>query len=330
MISSKTGKIADDLYVLGHPAAPAYLVDSRHPAIIDTGFTCLGNLYVEDIDKILKGRQPAYCFLTHSHFDHCGTVPVLKDHFPSMQVVASQRAREILQRPKAVRLIQQLNDAVLPTVAQMGISYNSTLRFEAFAVDQTLMDGAVTRLSDELSIQAMQTPGHTRDCLSFYIPERKILFSSEAAGQPDQTGHVVSDCLSDFHAYRQSLHRLAQVESDVLCLGHLFVYTGCDVRDHFLKAAAECDNFLCLVESCLQEEDGSIKRTMERIKALEYDANPGPKQPQPAYLLNLEARIRAAQRFLTDGAENNHFERKCRPDRFGTESRERPLLRKRF
>ena len=56
----------------------------------------------------------------------------------------------------------------------------------------------------------------------------------------------MSDCLSDFHAYRQSLHRLAQVESDVLCLGHLFVYTGSDVRDYFLKAAAASEKVLII------------------------------------------------------------------------------------
>jgi 2-aminobenzoylacetyl-CoA thioesterase len=301
MILSETGQIAKDVYVLGHPAAPAYLVAGRRPVIIDAGFTGLGRLYAEHAARILKGGQPADCFLTHSHFDHCGAVPVLKRHFPPMRVKASERARRVLQRPKAIALIRQLNQSALPVIAQMGISFDPAARFEAFAVDQTLAEGAVVRLSDELSIRVMETPGHTRDCLSFYIPERKILFSSEAAGQPDQTGYVISDCLSDFAAYRQSLHRLAQLEIEMLCLGHLFVYTGSDVRDYFRKAAAACDNFLRLVKICLEEEDGSMDATMARIKAIEYDSNPGLKQPEPAYLLNLEARLQAAQRFLEAG-----------------------------
>jgi hypothetical protein len=36
-----------------------------------------------------------------------------------------------------------------------------------------------------------------------------------------------------------------------------------------------------------------VNRIKQRIRAYEYDANPAPKQPEPAYLINLEARIKA-------------------------------------
>jgi hypothetical protein len=47
------------------------------------------------------------------------------------------------------------------------------------------------------------------------------------------------------------------------------------------------------VSACAREENEDVDRIKKRIRAHEYDVNPGPKQPEPAYLINLEARIKA-------------------------------------
>jgi glyoxylase-like metal-dependent hydrolase (beta-lactamase superfamily II) len=81
MIFKKTGKIIDDLYLVGHPAMPVYLLDGQRPAIFDAGLAFLGRLYVNGIREIIDRRDLHYCFLSHSHFDHCGSVAVLKKNY---------------------------------------------------------------------------------------------------------------------------------------------------------------------------------------------------------------------------------------------------------
>ena len=66
-----------------------------------------------------------------------------------------------------------------------------------------------------------------------------------------------------------------------------------DARNYIPRSLKYCDEFRNLVETCLAEEHGDIPRVMTRIKAVEYDVKQEPKQPEPAYLLNLEARIKA-------------------------------------
>lgn len=303
VVFTKSGPIIEDLYMLGHPAIPIYLLDGDRPAIFDAGFACLGEKYTKDIKRILGRRQPEYCFLTHSHFDHCGAVSVLRKNFPAMKVISSPKAREVLKRPNAVDLIRKLNHDAEQFLASIGLAFNASLAFKPFSIDNTLGNGGMIKLASHLTVCAYESPGHTWDCLSYYIPEKKILFTSEAAGQPDLTGYIVSDCLVDYDEYFQSIKRLSLLDFDVLCLGHLCVYTDQDARNFIRASLTECERFRHLVESCLIQEKWDLERVKNHIKSFEYDSNPGPKQMESAYLLNLEARINAVWRQM-DEAHN--------------------------
>ena len=293
MVISQPGKITKDFYALGHPAIPVYLLDGPAPALFDAGFAFLADLYVREIKKVLGDRQPAFCFLTHAHFDHCGSVAAFKQCFPGMQVVASRRSGDILKNPKAIELIDQLNRSAEQAVAAFGIDHPFNGRFEAFEVDRHIRDNESIRLATDLNVRAIQTPGHTRDCFSYLIEGQNILVSSESLGQEHQKGVIVTDCLSDFNAYRRSLDRLARLDADVVCPGHFFVYTAEDARQYPERAAAACRQFRCLVETLHSETRGDLQQVMGRVKAIEYDGNPGPRYPEIAYMINLEARIKA-------------------------------------
>jgi len=293
MIINKTGQIIEDFYSIGHPAIPVFLMDGVCPLIFDAGFTFLGEIYAKEIKKILGDRLVEYLFLTHAHFDHCGAVSILKKHFPLMKVITSKKAKDILGRPNAIKLIKALNQASEEVVGDIEIDFASSGEFEPFEIDKTVKDGDIFKISNRLNIRIIETPGHTSDCLSFYIQEKKILISSEAAGQPDLTGYIVSDCLLDYDQYFSSMKRLSLLDIEILCPGHLFVYTGDDAKKYLGESMLECEKFRKLVELCVDEEDGDLDRVKIRIKKMEYDGNDGPKQPEPAYLLNLEARIKA-------------------------------------
>jgi len=293
MIINKTGQIVEGFYSIGHPAIPIFLMDGVRPIIFDAGFAFLGEIYAGEIKKILGDRQPEYLFLTHAHFDHCGSVSILKKHFPLMKVIASKKAKDILGRPNAIKLIRALNQATEEIAEDIGMDVVSFDEFKPFEIDKTVKDDDVLKISSGSNIRIIETPGHTSDCLSYYIQEKKILISSEAAGQADLTGYIVSDCLYDYDQYFSSMKRLSLLDIQILCLAHHFIYTGDDTKKYLKESMQECERFRKLVELCLDEEDQDIDRVKVRIKKNEYDNYDGPKQPEPAYLLNLEARIKA-------------------------------------
>jgi glyoxylase-like metal-dependent hydrolase (beta-lactamase superfamily II) len=303
MIIKDTGEIVEDLYMVGTPLMPVYLLDGQNPAVFDAGLAFLGQIYTDGIRQILGGRKLQYCFLTHSHFDHCGSVSVLKKEFPDLKVAASEKAKNVLGRPNAIELMGKLTRAAEQMAKRFGIELNEFERFEPFGVDITLKDGESVELSPDLTVQVLETPGHTRDCLSYFIPQKKTLLCSESVGLPDETDYIVSEALVDFDQYYESMRRLSQMEFDVLCLGHRQALSGQDAKNYIPKSMTHCRKFLNLVESCLIKESGDVQKVMTLVKAVEYDPIQGPKQIEPAYLLNLEAKVNAIKRRLENRSE---------------------------
>ncbi len=293
MIIDTSGRITDGFYMLGPPVIPIYLLDGDNPVIFDAGLSFLGERYAAEVKAVLGDRTPAYLMLTHSHFDHCGAAANLKQQFPELKILASGKAQQTLRRPNAIALIRELTRAAQAYARDMGLVYDGDDPFQPFEVDTALQEGDRLVVSEGLAIQVIETPGHTWDCLSYYIPSMKVLISSEAAGQVHGNGYIVSDCLVDYNQYRASIQKMTDLEVEILGLGHLYVYTGADAGAYLQQSLDACDEFRRLVESSLRQTQGDMQKVMARVRAIEYDNNTGPKQTEEAYTINLEARIKA-------------------------------------
>jgi glyoxylase-like metal-dependent hydrolase (beta-lactamase superfamily II) len=301
VIFKGTGRVVDGFYVTGTPHTPVYLLQGEKPIIFEGGLTFLGRVYRESLEALLGSVHPEILFLTHVHYDHCGAASYLRHAFPGMKVAASKQAAEIMVRPNALKLMQTLSENALHAVADIEESRLNRKPFQPFTIEMVLEEGDTVEVGGDITVKAFATPGHTWDSLSYYIPQRKILISSEAVGCANTQGYIVSDCLVDFETYLNSLKRLANLDVDVLCQGHNFVYTERDVEDFFSRSIEAALSFAALVTDFWKSEGCEMNRVVERIKAIEYDDLPLPKQPEGAYRINLEARIKSVLKGRQDG-----------------------------
>lgn len=290
------GIIADGFHVLGHPAVPSYLLDGEVPALFDAGVAALSEHYIKDALAVLGDRQPRYLFLTHSHFDHVGAASALKKQWPGLTIAASAATARIMAKPSAVELMKKLSRETYDSFTNWGVKSLSPEPFEPFEVDLTVQDGDVIELGSGPSVRVMASPGHTWDFLIYWLPKPGILISSESSGTQKGQGSVTPDFLVDFDAYRESLKKMASLKPQVLCTGHHMVLTQEDVELFLAKSLTDLDAYADMVVGFLQEEDGDVDRAAARVKQVEWDPKPLPKQPLGAYMLNTRARVQTLKK----------------------------------
>ena len=293
MITGETGHVGNELYVNGFAWSPCYLLKARVPLLFEAGFSCMARMYENDIRNQLHQRIPLFLFLTHVHYDHCGAASYLRKAFPGLKVCASRRSSEIIVRSNALDLIRSLSKGVVSIIiGEFGYHAEFlTTEFEPFPVDMVITKEETIRVDNDLSVQIMITPGHTRDMLSYYIPERKILIATESAGCLARNGRIVTEFLVDYDSYIENIRRFRMLDIEIFCQGHHYVFTGPDVQQFFEDSYRTALSFKEQVQELIVKEEGVIDNVVNLIKAEEYDSNSALKQPERAYLLNLRTRI---------------------------------------
>jgi glyoxylase-like metal-dependent hydrolase (beta-lactamase superfamily II) len=168
--------------------------------------------------------------------------------------------------------------------------------FEAFEVDFRLKEGDRLELLNDYCL-VFETPGHTRDCLSYFFPEKGVLFCGEAAGVAEGS-FIHTPFLTSFEDYLSSLKKIAGLEPEVLCIAHNGILTGEDIN-LFISAAIDAVNeYRDMIENYLNEYDGEQEKVVKRITTEEYDSKDEHMQNRDPFMLNLRAKVSAVGRML--------------------------------
>ena len=205
----------------GH--VPAFICDADPPIIIDPGVSAFGPLYYRTLLPVMREQQHLLILLTHSHFDHCGAAPYLLRKFPHARIAASARAAEVLQKESAITLIRRFNAEYEEKMAP-ELSGEDT-SFSGISVDLQLKEGDRIEWSAGKFFQVFETPGHTRDCLSYFFPDSGMLVAGEAAGVPEED-FIHSVFLASYEDYIASIEKLAAINAEALCIAHVGILAG--------------------------------------------------------------------------------------------------------
>ncbi len=300
---SKTFDFTDqygDFIMLGNGHIAAFLYCGTVPVVFDPGVSAFGPFYAQKIRTCAAQPESLIAALTHAHFDHCGAVPYLRRQFPGLKIAASRQAADILQRPNAVKLISRLNKKYEQEMT--AELQNADVSFEALTVDYRLHEGEHLDMAAREYCLALATPGHTRDCLSYFFPEPGVLVAGEAVGVYEE-GFIHSPFLTSFTDYINSIERLQALQLKVLCVAHNGILTGDDIKRFMAASRCAAIKYKDMVTTYLDEYDGDAEKVVQRITAEEYDAQPEHIQKRNPFILNLEAKVHAILRMSKDSKE---------------------------
>ena len=286
------GDINSRLSVTANLIYPTYILkgDSKN-MMIDSGINLFGPLYIESIKEILDDLNNLdYLFLTHSHYDHVGSVPYLKRNMEKLLIGGHEKINELMQKQSVLDLMNRLSEVQRDLFKD--IVGEEDVHLEPFSLDLLLNDVDSFDLGN-LTCEVYGLPGHTRDSLGFFVPELKAFFPGEAVGVPEgKTGEGVQvEFLTSFDDYTSSIKKVQKLNPEIICMAHGWVFTEEDVSEFLMQSYEESFKYRELIEKYLRKSGNNVEMAIELMVKKEYDEKGTIYQERNAYLMNLSAQV---------------------------------------
>ncbi|MEO0203259.1 MAG: MBL fold metallo-hydrolase [candidate division WOR-3 bacterium] len=289
-IEFKINKIDNKFEILGNAYAYIYHFNVKDLSIlIDTG-TAFYGYKLRDYLKERGIKKIDYLLLTHSHYDHIGGVPILIESFDVKRIFAHSYIRNVFKSQRAINLINKLNLLEL-RILDPGLKYE----FKTFEITDEVKENLTLDFED-IKIQFFETPGHTKDSVSYYVLPYKILILGESAGVPNRDNtYILPQFLSSIEDYLNSISKIMKLEIEILGLPHEHIIFGKEnvksYLEHSLKTTYE---YIEIIQSAIIEQK-SLEKILDYLTQ-EIHQKKRISQPIHAFRENLKAQIIAVAR----------------------------------
>jgi glyoxylase-like metal-dependent hydrolase (beta-lactamase superfamily II) len=212
-------RIAEDVYSIGQSKGGhvhAYLFEHGHElTLVDTLFDADAGLVLECIRRI--GRSPGdlkRIALTHAHRSHLGGLATLK-RLSGARVYAHEWEADIIAGERLAQPVSMRPSGSLSTYPmRIGLAVGRP-KHEPCPVDDGLSEG------DEIGpLRVVHIPGHTPGSVAFHWDQRGVLVVGDAVATWPRLDAGWPGFNLNEGQYRASLGRLAEIEAEVVAVGH--------------------------------------------------------------------------------------------------------------
>jgi len=210
------------------------LIGSERTALFECGMAFCAESAIRNVKKALGGRTLDYIFITHAHYDHTGALPFFKAEWPGAKLAASAASAAILQKDTPRRVFREMSAAAAKAA---DMDFNGEYDDELFRADIILSDGDAVKLGG-VSVTVLETPGHTRDSVSYYVPEQKLLILCETPGVLMPDGSVCPCFLTGYKDTLNSIDKCRATGYKYLSLPHRGLTTEAEADGFFERAYA--------------------------------------------------------------------------------------------
>ncbi|MCL2175616.1 MAG: MBL fold metallo-hydrolase [Treponema sp.] len=269
------------------------LIGDDYTALFDCGMMFCCEKTIQNVENALnaaadnsRGRTLDYIFLTHSHYDHIGSLPFFRKEWSNVRVVTCETGAAVLLKDTPRRVIRELSLAAAETY---NIKLNTDYSDDLFHADIIVKENDIISLGG-ISVQIIETPGHTRDSLAFFIPELKLFIINETPGILMPDNKVYPCYLTSYNDTINSINKCCQIPYEHLSMPHRGIAGSKEASGFFEKALeinAACRDFIIDMKNKNYTEEEMINSYFKKYASealLSY-------QPKEAFMANAKATI---------------------------------------
>lgn len=263
------------------PGDSAFLLDDGVTSVmLDSGFAFTGYQVADRIKAALNGRSLDYIFLTHSHYDHAlGSVYALQ-YWPEAKVVAGEYATKIFAKPTAKKVMRELDRKFAD---KCGVGEYEDL-VDDLRVDIPVADGDEI-LAGNMIFKAVNLPGHTKCSVGYYLPEKKLLISTESIGIYAGDDVIFPSYLVGYQMTLDSIDKAASLGAEQLMLPHYGLLPR-EKTAWFLKTARENAEDTAASIATIVKNGGTVEDAVKFFREKYYHGNVKAIYPEDALEMN--------------------------------------------
>lgn len=272
------------------------ITGSEKTALLDCGMAYCGRRMVDKLKNELERQKRSrldYVLLSHSHYDHMGALPFVREAFPHTTVCASRRCEDILKRPNARKLIRELGIAARELYEPES---RQEIPIDELSVDRILEDGDLISLGEE-RIRVLETGGHTDCSMSYALEPVRLLFTSESTGIIETESYVDTPILKSYSDAMDSMKKCMDYHAKYICLPHCGMIPSTFNDTYWQMFQNACKDRVAFVKE--QNAKGlEVSRISENYIEKYWEPAIGQIQPKEAYAINSRAVIKAILKAL--------------------------------
>jgi glyoxylase-like metal-dependent hydrolase (beta-lactamase superfamily II) len=249
-------EVTKNITLLGSEFFNLYLIKGETYAIMEGGVSGITYFFLKQLTQLaIPPEAISHLIILHSHFDHMMVFPTLKEKYPWVKILSSEKNRAIFSSERILAKIFDSDRKMTLALMERGlISEAPNLNpLASFPLDIALREGSILDLGKGVQIKFIETPGHSPDCLSAYYEKEDVLFCSDGPGFYSPPDFFRPNYWFRLDEAEKSLERMKTIDPEILCRGHYGAIMGREaIRKHLQMARQSIEDFKAFVLERIQ------------------------------------------------------------------------------